>query len=99
SGTLVSPNYPYPYATGLRCLSIIRAPKHSFIMITFEHMDIEDEEYCLYDWLKIVDLDRNISAKHCGKIIPADLLMDTTMVEIRFFSDNAEGGVGYKLNY
>ena len=48
---------------------------------------------------QITNVDRNVSAAHCGTILPAKLSIDTTALELEFFSDPSLAGNGYKLQY
>jgi hypothetical protein len=56
SGEIYSPNYPANYDNNMDCLVVIRAPPETVIHLQFIHMDIEDNEDCIYDWLRVKTL-------------------------------------------
>ncbi|ELU00196.1 hypothetical protein CAPTEDRAFT_100595, partial [Capitella teleta] len=53
SGSIYSPNFPSIYENNLDCLTLIKAPPNSVIVISFKHMNIENHEDCIYDWLQV----------------------------------------------
>ncbi|ELU08078.1 hypothetical protein CAPTEDRAFT_59496, partial [Capitella teleta] len=46
SGSIYSPNFPSIYENNLDCLTLIKAPPNSVIVISFKHMNIENHEDC-----------------------------------------------------
>ncbi|ELT94898.1 hypothetical protein CAPTEDRAFT_124522, partial [Capitella teleta] len=53
-GTIYSPNFPSFYDNNMDCLALIKAPPSTVIVIKFKHMDIENHEDCIYDWLEVI---------------------------------------------
>ena len=69
SGVLTSPNYPGNYPDDADCTFLISGPDDSYISFTITNMDIEDDDECSYDVLKIRDGDScrsNLIDEYCG---------------------------------
>ncbi|ELT96674.1 hypothetical protein CAPTEDRAFT_144166 [Capitella teleta] len=98
AGTLQSLNYPARYDNNLDCSLIIKAPKDSIIHIIFDAFDVEFGQDCEYDYL-MVNIERNVHARHCGNAIPEDLSISTDILEIAFITDMTEVGSGFRLSY
>ena len=52
-GVLTSPDHPAEYDDNLMCRVVLKAPPDSLIHIRFISMDIENEDYCGFDYLKV----------------------------------------------
>lgn len=61
-----SPNYPKDYYNNLDHTYHLVAPRGTQIVIRFTHLDVEEQEDCLYDFVEIIDRHTKNSTRFCG---------------------------------
>lgn len=72
-GKLPSPNFPSNYQNNLDYGYHLIAPPGTQIVLRFSHLDVEDQEDCLYDYVEIVDKKTANATRYCGTYSTADL--------------------------
>ncbi|XP_044726579.1 cubilin-like [Chrysoperla carnea] len=111
-GVLESPNYPNEYPFRVECVWKISVPSGNKINITFTHFDLEElhshsTKCANVDYLEIKEtgesdqkeIDIVESKKLCGKELPDPITSSYNNVYIRFKSDAAVGGTGFRLEW
>ncbi|XP_077980023.1 bone morphogenetic protein 1-like [Glandiceps talaboti] len=98
-----SPNYPMDYDNNLQCMWRISAPRDFRVNLKFLDVDIEDTEYCAFDYVAVHDGRHRASVRvgqYCGNAIRSIILKSTgkNMVVI-FVSDGTHTGRGFKARY
>jgi len=53
SGSLTSPNFPQTYPANVDYWVKISGPPQSRLIITFNHLDLEPQNECLYDFVSL----------------------------------------------
>ena len=88
SGVLTSPNYPGNYPDDADCTFLISGPDDSYISFTITNMDIEDDDDCSFDVLKIGDGDSsgsNLIDEYCGRSTHGPIVSTGNSIWIRYF--------------
>ena len=88
SGVLTSPNYPGNYPDDADCTFLISGPDGSVISFTITNMDIEDDDECSFDVLKIGDGDSsgsNLIDEYCGSSTHGPIVSTGNSIWIRYF--------------
>ncbi|GCB64281.1 hypothetical protein scyTo_0009788, partial [Scyliorhinus torazame] len=97
----VQPGWPNNYETHLDCSWVIWAPQAT-VELNILALDIEPDMLCNYDKLVIRDGDNNLSpilATLCGRELPGPLRSSGDAMFIRFTSDEADNGGGFRASY
>lgn len=87
-------------------LQIIVAPPGHLIELSFKSFDLEDNQDCYADYLKIYDnivVNENDAvnpiAKYCGSNRPPTMLSTSRAITLIFHSDESVNGEGFLANY
>ncbi|XP_031554245.1 signal peptide, CUB and EGF-like domain-containing protein 3 isoform X2 [Actinia tenebrosa] len=101
-GTFQSPNFPSAYPANSHCKWTISLPQdYAAINITLDHLNLEPEKRCRYDYLAVYDrLDNQVGCRHCGlygKTIIFQVRGRTAVVV--FKSDDSVQKTGFKVSY
>ncbi|KAG1672680.1 Blastula protease 10 [Nymphon striatum] len=85
------------YENGKLCGFEFASIEANDIQISFEKMDIEETENCVYDSLDILDSQHNLLFSFCGTNIPSPQTINENKVKILFSSDKSISGEGFKM--
>ncbi|KAK9890452.1 hypothetical protein WA026_010538 [Henosepilachna vigintioctopunctata] len=110
SGIIQSEGYPNHYAGDLSCVYVIRQPKGSAISLQIQDLDLEDYDYgdeaydtdCTYDYLEVRDGDNEratLIGSYCSVPDGGPIMSSSNNLWLKFVSDYADGGKGFKANY
>jgi len=113
SGTLSSPNYPENYGNRHDCTWQIVVPEGEIVYVEFQSFDVENDEYCEYDNVKLYDgeLDHGdmyngthesslIIARLCGSTVPDQVYASSgNVMSVHFYSDGTVTGAGWLLSW
>ncbi|XP_046744297.1 cubilin [Diprion similis] len=105
SGYVTSPNYLERYSENQECEWKIQVPNGERIKITWVTLDLEDSHNCRFDYVELLDGDNREApslGRFCGRnsaALPPNKLSSSNIVLIRFVSDWALNGRGFRLNY
>ena len=111
SGILQSPFYPNSYPASKDCVYLISQPPGKAIILTFDFLDIEEENTfdnqtkCYFDKIEIRDGDTSNSSlltTLCGSLhtIKNEPIYSThNYMYIEFFTDASIHNLGFKANY
>uniref|UniRef100_A0A3P8SX64 Cubilin n=1 Tax=Amphiprion percula TaxID=161767 RepID=A0A3P8SX64_AMPPE len=99
-GRVVSPNYPADYPLNSNCDYVIDAGEQTVVVLNFQQFQIEAHSICLYDGLKIYNLDNNGTAitTLCGSSIPGPVVTFGPML-LNFYSDEVISKAGFMAEY
>ncbi|XP_059613843.1 cubilin homolog [Phlebotomus argentipes] len=102
-GSIVSPNYPEPYAENAQCIWKITVSAGSVVQIIFSDLDLERSQDCVYDYLEVFD-GRDASSVSLGRFCSAEdhplhLQTSSNFAMIRMRTDYSAQGRGFNLRY
>uniref|UniRef100_A0A7G3AGB7 Cubilin n=1 Tax=Lutzomyia longipalpis TaxID=7200 RepID=A0A7G3AGB7_LUTLO len=102
-GSIISPNYPMPYAENAQCVWKIVVSQGSTVQIIFSDLDLEKSADCSYDYLEVFD-GKDAGSTSLGKFCSAEdhpLYLETTgsFAMIRMRTDYSGQGRGFSLRY
>ncbi|XP_033105647.1 neuropilin-2-like [Anneissia japonica] len=101
--TISSPMYPDNYPRYSKCAWLIRGDPDEAIIFQFVDMDIEVEEDCPFDAIRIYDgptKEFPLVVNHCGTgNIPPDFTSSTPYLLVEFESDGSDSGRGFQARY
>nr|XP_026695897.1 cubilin-like [Ciona intestinalis] len=101
-GVIISPNYPNLYLRNQECYYQIHIGVGGKILFIITNMDIEDHEECSWDYLELRDgSDENslLVGRFCGQTTPPPFTSTTNDLWMKFRSDEAQGGSGFRATY
>ncbi|OXA61797.1 Protocadherin Fat 1 [Folsomia candida] len=101
-GKLPSPNFPSNYQNNLDYGYHLIAPPGTQIVLRFSHLDVEDQEDCLYDYVEIVDKKTANATRYCGTYSTADLerldyVSSSNELDVFFHADFSHSGTGFEI--
>ena len=104
SGSIGTNGYPNTsYTPNSNCTWIIDLPvRYQRIELTFVGLSLEDSVDCVKDQVTILNGINAVSlplGTYCGSQLPATVHSSTEAVMVKFSSDAAINGEGFKLNY
>jgi len=100
-GTVTSPNSPGNYGNNRNCDYKIEIPAGR-VQLTFESMDIESQDSCGYDFVKVYDgssVDATLLGTVCGTDASPTFTASGNTMFLKFVSDAATDGTGFIANY
>uniref|UniRef100_A0A8C4S3D5 Procollagen C-endopeptidase enhancer a n=1 Tax=Erpetoichthys calabaricus TaxID=27687 RepID=A0A8C4S3D5_ERPCA len=103
-GSLKTPNWPdSDYPAGISCSWHIIAPSNHVIEVKFEKFDIENDNYCRYDYVAFFnggesDDSRRIG-KYCGDVAPEGIVSSSNELLVQFVSDLSVTSDGFMAVY
>ncbi|KAG2467829.1 PCOC1 endopeptidase, partial [Polypterus senegalus] len=103
-GSLKTPNWPdSDYPAGISCSWHIIAPSNHVIEVKFEKFDIENDNYCRYDYVAFFnggesDDSRRIG-KYCGDLAPEVIVSSSNELLVQFVSDLSVTSDGFMAVY
>ncbi|BHF73901.1 Bone morphoproteintic protein 1 [Sparganum proliferum] len=101
-GNFTSPGYPITYPKSVKCVWKIEAPAKSYIVLTFDNIELEWEWRCANDYVEIFDGPSESSpllGKFCGSDIPAPINSTNNTMTVRFISDRSRQEYGFAANF
>ncbi|XP_034481448.1 cubilin homolog [Drosophila innubila] len=99
-GTLSSPNYPESYPSNVECDWLITPRAGNAIELNFEAMDIAKSEHCNVDFLEVrADRLGPLLGLYCDNILPAEPIVSTTNIWLKFRTLPGSSGNGFKLRW
>lgn len=101
NGILTSPEYPNKYKNYINKTYPILVEEGKVVEIEFTKFEVEYEQSCEYDWLKITESNgATILDKSCGDTKPTSpLLSKTNSVNVIFWTDHSKTYNGWSLNW
>ncbi|KAI8501685.1 hypothetical protein Bbelb_209560 [Branchiostoma belcheri] len=99
-GYIMSPNYPGNYPSNADCSWTITAP--SAIQLDFVMFDVEFQQSCRYDYVRVVDGRGSASpmlGKFCGSTLPPTVRTVGNVMSVQFRSDGSGSRAGFKAKY
>merc|ERR1711962_1073123 len=100
SGTIMSENYPSNYDNNLDKTYNIEVGSGKRIKISFDDLDIENEDSCFYDYVTVKDSNGAVLVgKTCGTTKPEVVTSTTNKVDVIFHSDGSVTNKGFKLTW
>ncbi|XP_060536860.1 cubilin [Cylas formicarius] len=101
-GEIKSPNYPRGYPPNIECKWIIKVAPGNSIEITFIEIDVEKDDVCDYDFIKIYngeDENYNLISQFCHQLKPITLTTTGNTAFVHFIADYSYQGKGFIANY
>ncbi|EEC11904.1 cubilin, putative [Ixodes scapularis] len=102
-GELSSPRYPEPYPARRLCNYTIELPPGNLVQLDWQHMDIENDGHCAYDYVEVWEPWRNGSerrrGRYCGSVPPDPVTSAYNRLSLRFHSDHSVQHRGFLANY
>ena len=103
TGVVTSPNYPGSYGNNLDTTDTIKVEEGQVISLHFDAFELNDYDDCDdYDHLTITNGDgKTLMEKTCGINLPGDLISNSNIVNLEFFTDDyydAEGA-GWSVSW
>ena len=86
NGTISSPSYPGLYPNRADCTWTISQPIGTYILLTFQSMNVEYHGTCVYDYLYITDGYLNDSpalSTLCGTVVPSPVQSTQNSMRLR----------------
>ncbi|KAL7057702.1 hypothetical protein AAHC03_016766 [Spirometra sp. Aus1] len=102
NGTISSPSYPNPYPPNKECTWKIKVPARSFITLTFNSFDIEQQANCTYDYLEIYDGSSRKSPllqRLCGNVVPQPVRSTGNTMFLKFACDSSIQKPGFSASF
>ncbi|KAM9824295.1 low-density lipoprotein receptor-related protein 12 [Neosynchiropus ocellatus] len=99
SGVITSPGWPLLYSPHLNCSWNIRGRPGDTVTISFQDFDLQRSHHCSADFLSISSDQDSVGVRLCGLSLPLPFTSSQNLVWIRFHSDNALTGKGFRLSY
>ncbi|XP_033102685.1 cubilin-like [Anneissia japonica] len=99
TGILSSPNFPRNYDLNIDCSIRIVLPKSYVCRIHFETFDVEDEETCNYDFVKLTSYPGKKEQYFCGHRNAFDWTSSGNICMLDFHSDDYITKGGFKATY
>ncbi|XP_070579595.1 bone morphogenetic protein 1-like isoform X2 [Ptychodera flava] len=98
-----SPNYPLNYMPNSMCMMRISVSKGFKVRLEFLDIDIEETEYCAFDYVAVHDGRHRASVRigqYCGTQVPKQPITSTgkSMV-LLLVSDGSHSGRGFRARY
>ncbi|XP_053564875.1 embryonic protein UVS.2-like, partial [Bombina bombina] len=100
-GIITSPGYPNLYPSSVDCMWLITGPPKAMILIKFDVFNLETNDYCIYDYVRIYDGKTTSSPKlgtFCGKNSFNTVSFGNSML-VTFHSDNLNQYTGFHATY
>ncbi|KAH3873470.1 membrane frizzled-related protein-like [Dreissena polymorpha] len=103
AGTIKSPNYPSNYPNDVLCIyHIIADASTTSIHFKFDNsFDVEDDDTCQYDYIKITTDDANAN-KHgpfCGTTAPTPFNVPGNQAFVMFKADGSTVSKGFRVDW
>uniref|UniRef100_A0A8D0B0R0 Ovochymase 2 n=1 Tax=Salvator merianae TaxID=96440 RepID=A0A8D0B0R0_SALMN len=100
-GAVQSIHYPEAYNNLADCQWIIHAPEGYVVKLIYETFEMEENEDCTYDSVTVYEnvAKENEIARSCGFVLPAPVLSSSSIMLIRFQSDETETFHGFRARF
>lgn len=101
-GVIKSPDYPNYYPSNRNCIWIIETQNKYQIELKIIQFQVEDHNYCSYDYLEIRNGGYDTSpliGKFCGDQIPRQIMSFTNQIYLKFVSDGSRGDKGFEIEW
>uniref|UniRef100_A0A3Q3DLK4 Low density lipoprotein receptor-related protein 12 n=1 Tax=Hippocampus comes TaxID=109280 RepID=A0A3Q3DLK4_HIPCM len=99
SGVIASPGWPFRYPALLNCSWNIRGRPGDLVTVSFQDFDLHGSHPCSSDWMSISSYKNLDGLRVCGSSLPPPYISSQDHVWIRFRSDEALTGKGFRLSY
>ena len=94
-----SPNFPDEYDNNVLCKNLIKAPVGYQAQLNFTHFELDDDENCQYDSLKVYDgpdESSQLLGTYCGNELPRIIQSYGRYLYVVFTSDKKVTYSGYR---
>ena len=100
-GTVItSPNYPRSYRSNYRNTKTLRAALGKVLTFQFTAFNLEAEDSCDFDYLRITDGDGTVLMdKECGSSLPPTIRSRSNVVHVFFKTDGSQERSGWRIIY
>ncbi|XP_029767229.1 deleted in malignant brain tumors 1 protein [Terrapene carolina triunguis] len=101
SGEFSSPNYPSYYPNNARCIWEIQVEYNSYVDVQFDHVALEPNSNCNYDFIEIYERQPNASTL-LGRICTGGYQIFTSnsnRMTVVFSSDGSNQNTGFHASY
>ncbi|KAK7483332.1 hypothetical protein BaRGS_00025392, partial [Batillaria attramentaria] len=101
-GILRSPDHPTNYSHNLNCVYVISRPEGERITLTFDEFDLQEDDECTFDHLKITDGPTENSpliGKFCGSTVKDIVRTFGNSMWIQLKTDGSESGKGFSATF
>ncbi|KAL7058505.1 hypothetical protein AAHC03_016360 [Spirometra sp. Aus1] len=101
-GTITSPGYPKEYPPNANCTWLIEVPYEFSVVLTFESFELGGQSDCLSDYVEVRNGFSEYSRllrKVCGTDLPSPIRSTWNTMALRFFTDNAISGKGFRARF
>ncbi|XP_074596985.1 cubilin-like, partial [Brevipalpus obovatus] len=103
SGTIQSPRYPEPYPDGIECVFHIKIARGSRVKLDFTEIDLEPNDGCRHDWVKVLDgptIRSPLMLKACQNLAShRELISKSNTMTIMMRSDQSLATKGFHARY
>jgi len=99
SGEVKSPGYPNTYGNDLSVSITIEVASGSKIELTFVDIDIEDDAFCGYDYVQVLDTDNTELLKKCGTGLPEKIVSKGNKLTVKFMTDYSVIAKGFRAKW
>lgn len=103
NGTILSPHYPNKYPSNSKCIIHVKAPEDYHIKLEIQHLILEADANCSYDWLEFRDGYQEgspVLGRYCGSLKEKKRLQSkTNKMSVVFNSDGFADFTGFQLFY
>nr|VZI14727.1 unnamed protein product [Spirometra erinaceieuropaei] len=101
-GNFTSPGYPIKYPPSVRCVWKLEVSAESYVVLTFENIELVWEWGCANDYIEVFDGPSEFSpllGKFCGSDSPAPINSTNNTMTVRFISDRSRQIYGFAANF
>ncbi|XP_044765339.1 LOW QUALITY PROTEIN: cubilin-like [Coccinella septempunctata] len=101
-GTITSPNYPKKYPDEVECEWLIEAPIGRSVVIDFTSVDIEKQNLCPYDVIKVFngpDSSYPMLGSLCHMEKEVKFTSNGHLMHVSFLSDSTYAGKGFSADF
>ncbi|BES95605.1 calcium ion Hypothetical protein [Nesidiocoris tenuis] len=102
SGSIISPNYPFPYGRNAECIWKVTVSQGSVISLTIVDIDLETHSTCNLDYLELRDGISSRSpllGRYCTSNHPFAIMSTSNAMFIKFRSDISRSGRGFNIKF
>ena len=97
---MTSPNHPGNYGSNYQKTETLRAAQGEVLILQFTAFDLEPDDFCDFDYLRITDGDGTIlMGNKCGDSLPPTVISKTNVVNVHFKTDATGQGSGWSITW
>eukprot|EP00095_Tigriopus_kingsejongensis_P009746 maker-scaffold1177_size57108-snap-gene-0.11 protein:Tk09746 transcript:maker-scaffold1177_size57108-snap-gene-0.11-mRNA-1 annotation:"alpha-2-macroglobiln splicing variant 1 precursor" len=100
SGQFITPNFPEEYNQKTNCTWHIQGEEGQKIVLTFHLFNVENNNVCLWDWVKVFDSNGTLLKHICG-YLQQDLVIASAgkNMSVQFYSDDVVNSAGFLASW